>query len=134
MNALETLKVLAGLAHHLRESSASIDEGIRTHGTYSVPWNVLSFARDIASRTAEVLADFIGPVCPTCDGLGFHANPAARYYYDHDTGMDSTNDPEEIDCETCGGLGFCQPQPPEPTRPNPEAIEFPKINDEDLPF
>ncbi len=109
----EDRRALAFLAHNLRHSAELIDSGAKEHGSYSVPWNVLSWSRDTAERGADTLAKLIGPVCETCDGVGFIDNPDARYsmeYVEHlPTGVYSTIDPEEIDCPDCGGACFPQP-------------------------
>lgn len=121
----EARRDLAVLAHNLREVYGSISEGIAKHGAYNVPWNVLSWSKDTAERGAGMIAEIIGPVCQCCDGMGYVKNPEARYYRDNDTGFDSTNDPEEIDCPDCDGTGFPLPQPPATTQ---SAI------DEDIAF
>lgn len=49
-------------------------------------------------------------MCRDCEGNGFVRNPEARYSEEYAdgrrTGQYSTNDPEEIDCPTCSGVGF----------------------------
>jgi len=59
-------------------------------------------------------------VCRDCEGCGFVPNPHAAYSEDYAagraTGVYSTNDPEEIDCPTCGGVGFAAPKRITPKR------------------
>lgn len=59
----------------------------------------------------EHLSDLM---CRDCEGNGFVRNPHARYSeeYAHGrrTGQYSTNDPEEISCPRCGGVGFVAPK------------------------
>src|SRR4051812_426932 len=53
-------------------------------------------------------------MCPDCEGNGFVRNPHARYSEEYAdgraTGVHSTNDPEEICCPRCDGVGFVLPK------------------------
>lgn len=49
-------------------------------------------------------------VCRECEGRTYVPNPEARYEMDRDTGNYETNDPEEIECPRCNGVGY---EPPE---------------------
>lgn len=77
----------------------------------------------------EQLSDMM---CDLCQGQGVVSNPDARYYEEYAdgrrTGQYSTNDPEQIDCPTCGGEGF--------KRRSYRDVEaaFPQIKDGELPF
>jgi hypothetical protein len=66
-------------------------------------------------------------ICRECEGSTFIRNPSARYYRDSD-GCEGTNDPEEIDCPRCNGIGY---EPPE--RPTKEPSLHPIYDDEE-PF
>ncbi len=80
----------------------------------------------------DALEKISSRICQTCEGDGFVDNPDVRYSEDYAagrrTGQYSTNDPEEIDCPHCGGVGFL-PLP----RAQPER--YPQVDREDgLPF
>lgn len=49
-----------------------------------------------------------------------HARYSEEYADGRRTGVYSTNDPEEISCPRCGGVGFC---PPEGIEKLPELYE-----------
>lgn len=87
----------------------------------------------LPSTDAELLAIAKRRRCGTCNGDGWVPNPDARYemdYVEHmPTGYSSTNDPEEIECPDCHGVGFLKPRPPAPP-----VQSFSVDLDEDLPF
>lgn len=105
---------LALLAHDLRVHSEAIRKGIDQHGSYNVPWGVLSWGKDMSANGAEAIEEIIGTVCRQCDGRGIIDNPEAIYTQDRDTGYMETNDPEEIDCPHCDGTGLEPPKAAEP--------------------
>ncbi len=104
---------LALLHYDLCHIHELIGEGIRKHGSYSVPWGVLSWTQHAADRGAEMLSEMVGPFCRRCDGRGVVANPDARYEMDRDTGNYETNDAEEIECPECDGGYPFPPSPPD---------------------
>lgn len=65
-----------------------------------------------ASLLAE-LQDHRDRICRECEGRGIIPNPDARWNEDYcdgrRTGQYSTNDPEEIDCPRCNGVGYEPP-------------------------
>ena len=87
---------------------------------------LLKDMRDALERLSDL-------VCDLCQGQGFVSNPDARYYETpgapgYHTGQFETQDPEEIDCPDCGGVGF--------KRRSYRDVEaaFPQIKDGELPF
>lgn len=70
--------------------------------------------------------------CPTCEGKGWVENPDARWSMDNQTGVYGTNDPEEIDCPQCMGVGFVNTRPRPPVERASASAPAP-LND-DLPF
>lgn len=80
----------------------------------------------------NVLERIADRVCRNCEGNGWVRNPEARYSEEYAdgrrTGQYSTNDPEEIDCPTCSGVGF--------VRQSYRDVEnaFPMLKDGGLPF
>jgi hypothetical protein len=57
-------------------------------------------------------------LCRECEGRTYVPNPEARYTEDYcdgrPTGQYSTNDPEEIECPCCDGIGYEKPERPKP--------------------
>lgn len=51
-------------------------------------------------------------LCRECEGRTYVQNPDARYERDNDTGNYETNDPEEIECPRCNGVGYEKPERP----------------------
>lgn len=59
-------------------------------------------------------------VCRECEGRTFVQNRAARWYRDAD-GCEGTNDPEEVECPTCNGVGY-EPPPRRKDEPRMPTI------------
>lgn len=74
-------------------------------------------------------------VCDLCQGNGFVENPDARWSEvsgapGYHTGLYETQDPEEIDCPDCLGVGFIRRKPSSPV-----VMAFtPTPLDEEVPF
>lgn len=68
---------------------------------------LLKEMRDALERLSDLM-------CRNCEGNGFVRNPHARYSEEYAdgrrTGQYSTNDPEEMTCPLCEGVGFAMPQ------------------------
>ena len=122
-------QALARLAGHLRQNAREVEAGHKRLGSYSVPWNRLSWTMQMNRLGAETLERIIGETCRCCEGLGIIRNPDATYYEETCdgwyTGQYSTNDAEEIDCPDCDGTGFATPEP---------APFSGVVLDDDLPF
>ena len=67
-------------------------------------------------------------LCRECEGRTYVPNPDARYSRDNDTGNYETNDPEEVECPRCDGVGY-----EKPARPAIPAFVAAPLDD-DLPF
>lgn len=81
-----------------------------------------SAARRLSDAQHAVLFDELqrhrDRLCRECEGRTYVPNPEARYEMDRDTGNYETNDPEEIECPRCNGVGY---EPPERQRPTPHV-------------
>lgn len=102
------------------------------------PWKIAAWFRVEADRLARalqinsnegasILKLAIERVCPDCQGACYVPNPHAHWETAED-GAEYCNGPEDIDCETCHGLGFVMPRKPEPPRLPQSQLE------DDMPF
>jgi hypothetical protein len=81
----------------------------------------------------DELSEFFDRLCQDCEGRGVVDNPDARWHETagapgYHTGVYETNDPEEVECPVCNGVGFMPPPRPHVQH---EPLHF--VNDEE-PF
>jgi len=121
------MTLLASINHLVRtyDSPGFDPDDLAGDSGVTVGMVLLKDMRDALDRLSDL-------VCDLCQGDGFVSNPDARYYETlgapgYHTGQFETQDPEEIDCPVCGGVGF-KPRPVyQPPIP-------PALLDEELPF
>jgi hypothetical protein len=110
LDEIEALrKALVSHAHDLIEHSEALSKAIDkapVNRLYALPWNEISWGRDMANRAVETIEGLVGELCLECRGRGIIRNPDARYEMDNDTGAYETNDEEEVECPRCDGSGL----------------------------